>query len=181
MPGRSPVANKQLSAEQIGVKVGKVLGKYKMGKHFELTIRHGVFTYKRNEAGIQREADLDGMYVIRTSEPEERLSAEQAVRGYKDLTRMEQLFRSLKGLEILVRPIRHRQEHRVRAHIFICMLAYYVEWHMRRALASLLFDEAAAGAQRALRDPVSACQGFGVGEKEKKHPPDPRGATDTKF
>lgn len=125
----------------IGQKVGKVINKFKMGKHFDLFIEDGHFRYKRKNSSIQQEEELDGIYVIRTSEPVDKLSAEDTVRSYKNLIHVEKLFRTLKGIEILVRPIRHRLETRVRAHIFICMLAYYVEWHMRKALAPLLFDD----------------------------------------
>lgn len=146
---------KQLSTKEIGIKAGKVINKHKMGKHFVLNIRKGVFSYKRNQASIQQEADLDGIYVIRTSEPKERLSTENTVRSYKNLSRVEQLFRTLKGVDILVRPIRHRAEERVRAHIFICMLAYYVVWHMRKALAPLLFDDEQLDENRKVRDAVT--------------------------
>jgi len=166
---------KQLSGEEIGVKVGRVLNKYKMGKHFELTIGDGVLAYRRNEAAIAREADLDGIYVIRTSEPKERLSSQDVVRGYKNLSQVEQLFRSLKGVEILVRPIRHREEQRVRAHIFICMLAWYVEWHMRKALAPLLFDDQELDKDRQLRDPVAPAWPSASAEKKKRTLKTPEG------
>lgn len=109
------------------MKVGRVIDKHKIGKHFELTIEEGIFSYKRKEASVKKEADLDGIYVIRTSEPKESLSTEDTVRSYKNLRKVEQVFRTMKGVEILVRPVRHRNEERVKAHIFICMLAYYIE------------------------------------------------------
>ena len=110
-------------------------------------------------ASIEREeAQLDGLYVIRTSEPETELSAAQAVRSYKNLAQVERAFRTLKGLDLRIRPIHHRNETRVRAHIFLCLLAYYVEWHMRRALAPLLFDDEALPQARQQRDPVLPAQ-----------------------
>jgi transposase len=144
-----------LSCAEIGKKVGGVINRFKVGKHFELTIEEGVFRYARREQAIQREQELDGIYIIRTSEPTERLSSEDTVRSYKNLAQVEQAFRSLKGIELLVRPIRHREERRVRAHIFLCLLAYYVEWHMRKALAPLLFDDEELQEQRWQRDPVA--------------------------
>ena len=146
---------KKLSAETISLKVGKVLGKFKMRKHFELTIGEGTFSYQRNQASIQQESDLDGIYVIRSSEPKEQLSKEDTVRSYKKLSKVEQLFRTLKGIDVSVRPIRHRVEHRVKAHIFICMLAYYVEWHMRKALAPLLYDDQEVDQNSKTRDAVA--------------------------
>jgi transposase len=112
-----------------------------VAKHFQYTIGEGTFTWSRREESIQQEAKLDGIYVIRTSEPAERLSAEDTVRSYKSLSRVERAFPSLKGIDLLVRPIRHRNEDRVAAHMFFCMLAYYVEWRMRRAWAPLLFAD----------------------------------------
>ena len=132
---------KPLSAAEIGVKVGKALGRYKMAKHFQYAIGEGTFTWSRREESIQQEAKLDGIYVIRTSEPAERLSAEDTVRSYKSLAEVERAFRCLKGIDLLVRPIRHRTEERVPTHIFLCLLAYYVEWHLRRAWAPLLFED----------------------------------------
>jgi len=130
-----------LDKAEIGKKVGSVLKRFKMGKHFNLTIGEGTFSFTRNEQSIQREEALDGIYVIRTSEPGEQLCAEDAVRTYKNLAQVERAFRSLKGLDLLIRPIWHRTEDHVKAHIFLCLLAYYVEWHMRKALAPLLFDD----------------------------------------
>ena len=147
-------SNKPLSAAEIGVKVGKVLGRYKMAKHFQYAIGEGTFTWARREESIQQEAKLDGIYVIRTSEPAERLSAQDTVRSYKSLSQVERAFRSLKGIDLLVRPIRHRSEDRVSAHIFLCLLAYYVEWHMRRAWAPLLFEDEELPDQRRQRDPI---------------------------
>jgi hypothetical protein len=156
-----------LSASQIGQKVGKVLNRYKMGKHFELTIADAKFAYARREQAIAREAALDGIYVIRTSEPRTRLSAEDTVRSYKNLAQVEHAFRCLKGIDLLVRPIRHRDEQRVRAHLFLCMLAYYVEWHMRQALAPLLFDDQQLQHERATRDPVAPAQPSASAQRKK--------------
>jgi transposase len=145
---------KPLTAAEIGVKVGKVLGRYKMGKHFECTIGEGSFTWSRRAESIAQEQMLDGIYVLRTSEPAERLSAEETVRSYKSLAEVERAFRCLKGIDLLVRPIRHRTADRVPAHIFLCVLAYYVEWHLRQAWAPLLFEDEQRVEQRKQRDPV---------------------------
>lgn len=146
---------KPFKKAEIGIKVGKVINIYKVGKHFKLTIKNGFFKWKRKEKLIEREASLDGIYVIRTSEPKKRMSAEDTVRNYKSLSLVERAFRSLKGIDILIRPIRHRTEERVKSHIFICILAYYVEWHMRKALAPLLFDDEELDMNRKTRDPVA--------------------------
>ena len=122
-----------------------------MGKHFETCIEDGYFSYARRAEAIEREAQLDGLYVIRTSEPEERLSAEDTVRSYKNLAQVERAFRTLKGADLRIRPIHHRGEERVRTHIFLCLLAYYVEWHMRQALSPLLFDDEALPGQQSRR------------------------------
>jgi len=137
-----------VGADKIGLRVGKVLGKYKVAKHFVLEIDDDGFSYHRNEERIREEERLDGVYVIRTSVEAAEMNAEAVVRSYKDLSQVEWGFRDLKSVQLEVRPIRHRLEERVRAHAFICMLAYYVVWHMRRALAPLLFQEDdPAGAQ----------------------------------
>lgn len=144
-----------LLTDEIALKVGKVINRHKVGKHFCLHIEDGVFRWERQEASIEQEAALDGIYVIRTSEPQKRLSAEDTVRSYKNLAQVEQVFRCLKGIDIRVRPIYHRNDPRVRAHLFLCLLAYYVEWHMRRALGSVLFDDEELTANRKTRDPVA--------------------------
>jgi len=158
---------KPLTKAEIGQKVGRVLHHYHMAKHFEIQIDDGLCRYARRPASIQREAELDGIYVIRTSEPCERLSAEDTVRGYKNLAVVERLFRTLKGIDILVRPIHHHQAKRVRAHIFLCVLAYYVEWHMRKALAPLLFDDEALVDNRLIRDPVAPAQPSAAAQRKK--------------
>ena len=143
-----------LGKDEIGKKVGKVIGRYRMGKHFILAIGEGSFSYQRKEAKIGEEEALDGIYVVRTSEPAERLSAADTVRSYKNLTHVERAFRSLKGIDLLIRPIYHHTEDHVRAHIFLCMLAYYVEWHMRKGLAPLLFGDEDLEGNRKARGPV---------------------------
>lgn len=143
-----------LLATAIALKVGKVLGRYKMGKHFAHTIEDGKLSWSRRQETIAEEAKLDGIYVIRTSEAAEQLSAADTVRSYKSLAQVERAFRSLKGMDLLIRPIRHRTEERVPAHIFLCMLAYYVEWHLRRVWAPLLFEDEQLPAERQRRDPI---------------------------
>src|SRR6266851_4858438 len=149
---------KPLAASAIGLKAGKILERHKVGKHYQLTIGEGTFQWMRREEAIAAEAKLDGIYVIRTSEPAERFSAADTVRTYKSLSQVERAFRCLKGIDVLVRPIRHRTEARVPAHIFLCVLAYYVEWHMRRALAPMLFEDHDLPAARPRRDPVLPAQ-----------------------
>jgi transposase len=138
----------------IGVRVGKVVNKYKVAKHFVLDIRDNDFDFSIDEAKVAAEASLDGVYVIRTSLAAERVSAEDAVRSYKLLSQVERAFRSMKTMDLKVRPIHHYLEKRVRAHIFLCMLAYYVEWHMREALRPMLFCDEDQDAKKT-RDPVA--------------------------
>ena len=159
---------KPLTAAAIGMKVGKVLGRYKMGKHFACSIGEGSFVWSRRAELIAQEEKLDGIYVLRTSEAAERLSAEETVRSYKSLAEVERAFRCLKGIDLLVRPIRHRTEERVPAHIFLCVLAYYVEWHLRRAWAPLLFEDEERWEQRQHRDPVLTA-GPSASAQRKKH------------
>jgi hypothetical protein len=145
-----------VGADKIGLRVGKVLGKYKVAKHFVLDITDDGFIYHRDEKRIRDEARLDGVYVIRTSVPAETMEPEAVVRSYKDLARVEWAFRDLKTVHLEMRPIHHRLEERVRAHAFVCMLAHYVVWHMRRALAPLLFqDDDRAGAEAERRSIVA--------------------------
>lgn len=146
---------KPMTAAEIGVRVGRVLNRYKMGKHFDIAIRDASVTWSRREEQIAQEAQLDGFYVIRTSVVEATMSAADVVRNYKRLASVERAFRCLKGADLRVRPIFHRRSDRVRAHIFLCMLAYYVEWHLRRALAPLLFEDENLATHRTTRDPVS--------------------------
>ena len=127
--------------DKIGVRVGKVIGRYKVGKHFDLDIEDGAFSFSINAERVAAEAALDGLYVIRTSVAEADMSSAQTVLNYKRLAEVERGFRTLKGVDLNVRPIRHRLEERVRAHIFLSMLAYYVQWHMRQAWKPLLFTD----------------------------------------
>lgn len=151
---RMVAAGKLVGKARIGVRVGKTVNKYLMAKHLVLTIEDAAFSYALNDESIRAEAALDGVYVIRTNVPAERLSDEDAVRSYKLLTGVERAFRTMKGLEIQIRPIYHHLEDRVRAHFFLCMLAYYVEWHIREAWRPLLFADEEQEAKRH-RDPVA--------------------------
>jgi len=156
---RAMVAGGRLKgADRIGVRVGKVVGKYKVAKHFDLDIKDGLFAFKVDDQRVAAEAALDGLYVIRTSVGQADMTAEQAVLNYKRLAEVERAFRSLKGVDLQVRPIRHRLEARVKAHIFLSMLAYYVQWHMIQAWQPLTFaDEAGEDAARR-RNPVASAR-----------------------
>jgi transposase len=147
-------AGRLKGADAIGLRVGKVINQYKVAKHFELAIEDKSFTYARKREAIAAEAALDGIYIIRTSVAAQRLEAADCVRSYKALANVERAFRSLKTVDLKVRPIHHRTADRVRAHILLCMLAYYVEWHMREAWAPLLFADTDQ-ATKATRDPVA--------------------------
>jgi hypothetical protein len=147
-------AGKLSGADAIGLRVGKVVNQYKVAKHFELVIGEQSFSFARKREAIAAEAALDGLYIIRTSVSAQALDAAQCVRHYKALANVERAFRSLKTVDLKVRPIHHRSADRVRAHIFLCMLAYYVEWHMREAWAPLLFADTDRQA-KARRDPVA--------------------------
>ncbi len=138
-------------AAAIGEAVGAVLNRKKMAKHFTRTITDGDFAFARNDAAIETEARLDGIYVLRTPVPQAELDAEATVRSYKALSTVERAFRSCKTVGLEVRPVFHWNEDRVRAHVFLCLLAYHLEWHMRQALTPILFedhDRTAAQAQR---------------------------------
>jgi len=149
---------KPMSKADIGLKVGRAINRYKMAKHFVVEIADGRLTFQRRSEAIEREKQLDGIYVIRTSEPAGQLSAADAVRGYKRLAQVERAFRCLKGVDLLVRPIYLRTEAHVRGHIFLCLLAYYIEWHMRQALAPLLYADEQLPELRQSRDPVLPAQ-----------------------
>jgi hypothetical protein len=142
--------------DRIGLRVGKVLNRFKMGKHFRLEITADSFRYSRDQAAITAEAALDGIYIVRSSLPADRLNAADTVRAYKGLAVAERAFRSLKTVDLKVRPIYHRLADRVRAHVLLCMLAYYVEWHMRQALAPILFDDDDPAGGEARRSSVVA-------------------------
>jgi len=148
-------SGKLLSRDKIGVRVGKVVGKYKVGKHFDLDIKDDAFSFSVNEERVAAEAALDGVYVIRASAAEPEMSAEAAVLNYKRLAEVERAFRTLKGVDLNVRPIRHRLEGRVKAHIFLSMLAYYVQWHLAEAWKPLLFADEAPADEARERDPVA--------------------------
>jgi transposase len=155
---RSSVQGGRLKGKDaIGVRVGRVVNKYKVAKHFELTIEDDCLTFTRREEQIAAEGALDGIYVIRTNVPQTQMSAPDTVRNYKALADVERAFRSLKTVDLKIRPIHHRLERRVRAHIFLCMLAYYVEWHMREAWRELLFADEDTQAKLS-RDPVAPAQ-----------------------
>ena len=132
---------KPLREVELGDKSGRVLDKYKMRKHFDVKIENGKLEYARKEASIREEEKLDGIYVLRTSESTSELSAPEVVRTYKGLKHVEKAFRCIKGIDLSIRPIHHHLERRVRGHVFACLLSYYVEWHMRKSLASVLNEE----------------------------------------
>jgi transposase len=138
----------------IGVRVGRVVNQYKVAKHFELDIRDHVFSFHRKQEEIAQEAALDGIYILRTSVTAAQMNSDDCVRNYKSLAQVERAFRSLKTMDLKIRPIHHRLADRVRAHIFLCMLAYYVEWHLRQAWCELLFADEDQPA-KLTRDPVA--------------------------
>src|SRR3954463_12685222 len=141
---------------EIALAVGAVIDTYKMAKHFDLTITDAAFSFARKTAEIQAEAASDGLYVVRTSLPAEALDDAATVRSYKSLARVERAFRCIKTVDLQVRPVHHWLADRVRAHVFLCMLAYYVQWHMRQHLAPMLFDDTDKNAAEALRTSVVA-------------------------
>ncbi len=147
-------AGKLAGQDEIGLRVGKIVNQYKVAKHFELAIGEHTFTFARKSEAIAAEAALDGLYIIRTSVSQAQMDAPDCVRNYKSLANVERAFRSLKTIELKVRPIHHRTADRVRAHILLCMLAYYVEWHMREAWRELMFADMDQAA-KATRDPVA--------------------------
>jgi len=129
------------TVKEIGIAVGKVINKYKVGKHFNIEIEKSFLAFQRKQESIDAEAKLDGIYIIRTSVSEEHLTAAETVMSYKQLSVVEQAFRSMKTVDLKIRPINHYLADRVKSHVFLCMLAYYVEWHMRQQLAPMLFDD----------------------------------------
>jgi transposase len=140
--------------DAIGVRVGKVVNKYKMSKHFVLHITDNSFRFEVDQAAVDAEASLDGIYVVRSSVSPKAMDTDQTVRSYKLLSNVERAFRCFKSVDLMVRPIRHRLENRVRAHIFLCMLTYYVQWHMIEAWRPLLFADEDQE-RKASRDPVA--------------------------
>lgn len=155
--------------DKIGLRVGRVINQFKMAKHFVLEIGDDEFSYRREEEKIAAEAALDGLYVIRTSVSAEHLDAESTVRAYKSLSQVERTFRCLKTVDLKIRPIYHRLEKRVRAHVFLCMLAYYVEWHMRQALRPLLFEDEEKDVAEELRTSIVAPAERSPSAKSKDH------------
>ena len=145
---------KLVGKDNIGVRVGKIIDKYKMAKHFELNIAQASLSWTRRQERIDGEAALDGLYIIRTSVSVQEMDAPTCVRNYKSLAQVERAFRSLKTVDLKVRPIHHRSANRVRAHLFLCMLAYYVEWHMREVWRCLMFADTEQ-ILKATRDPVA--------------------------
>ena len=143
--------------DRIGLRVGKVVNQYKVAKHFELSIGDAHFAFQRKADGIAAEAALDGLYVIRTSVSAERIHSADCVRHYKSLAQVERAFRTMKSIDLKIRPIHHRLAARVRAHIFLCLLAYYVEWHLREVWRELMFADEDQAA-KTTRDPVAPAQ-----------------------
>jgi transposase len=162
---RQPLRGK----DEIGLRIGRDLKNTKMKKHFELTIEEDSFSYRRLDEQIAQEAALDGLYVVRTSLSRETLTAEQTVSSYKDLSQVEWAFRSLKTMDLQVRPIYHWKDDRIRAHVFLCMLAYYVEWHMRGALSEVLFDDHEREAAEATRKSIVSPAPRSEAAKQKEH------------
>jgi len=160
--------------DKIGLRVGRDLKSTKMQKHFELTIKDDSFSYRRLDDHIAAEAARDGLYVVRTSLPVETLSAEQTVAAYKDLSQVEWAFRSMKSVDLKVRPIYHWKDDRIRAHVFLCMLAYYLEWHMRGKLAELLFDdhhrESAEKTRKSIVSPAPRSEAARRKERQRRTP-----------
>ena len=147
-------AGKLAGADKIGLRVGKVVNRYKVAKHFDLSITNSTLSWSRKTDSIEAEAGLDGLYIIRTSLKAQQMDAASCVRSYKSLAQVERAFRSIKTIDLKVRPIHHRLESRVRAHIFLCMLAYYVQWHMREAWRALTFADTEQEV-KLTRDPVA--------------------------
>jgi transposase len=140
--------------DKIGVRVGKIINKYKMSKHIELNIQDTSICWEIKEGKVREEGALDGIYIIRTSVCADRMNSDEAVRGYKSLSQVERAFCSMKSIDLEVRPIYHRLENRVRAHLFLCMLSYYVKWHMMEAWRPLIFADEEIEAKKR-RDPVA--------------------------
>jgi hypothetical protein len=156
-------------ADKIGLAVGALLGRRKVAKHFRITITDDALSFTRDHAAIAAEAALDGFYVLRTGVPADALDAADTVRAYKSLARVERAFRSLKTVDLDIRPIFHWVSPRVRAHVFLCMLAYHLEWHMRQALAPMLFDDHDRAAGEALRSsPVAKAQPSPAAKRKAK-------------
>ncbi len=164
-------------AAEIGLAAGPALKRYRVKKHFEVTIADASFAYERKAEQISAEAALDGIYVLRTTVPEERLDAPEVVRSYKQLKWAERAFRTLKG-PLEVRPIHHRLEDRVRAHLFLCMLSYYLEWHLREAWAELTFRDECPPEQA---DPVAKAKRSGAATAKARRKRTARGEAPHSF
>ncbi len=164
--GAAVAAGRLKGAAAIGLRVGRVANRYKMAKHFALTIAEGHFSYARRSAHIEAEAALDGIYVIRTNVSAEQLGAAAVVAAYKRLSRVEDAFRSLKSIDLEIRPIYHRLEERVRAHAFLCLLAEYLVFHLRAAWAPLTFADEEKDAPRA--DAVAKAQRGDAAERKAR-------------
>ena len=167
---RSVAAGRLRVEQTIALKVGAALAQHKMGKHFVLDLREGHFAYQRNPVSIAREAATDGIYVIRSNTPAASRSAAELVRAYKDLRYVEQLFRALKGVDLAARPIHHRKAERTSTHLFICLLAYYVRWHLERAWAPLTYRD---------HDPVPADERDPVAPAKRSDAANHKAATHT--
>lgn len=165
---RASVAGRVRGEDPIGVRVGRVVNQYKMAKHFVLDIGADIFHFTHDDEGIAAQAALDGLYVTRTSLPAQKADDAQCVHYYKQLAAVERGFRSLKTVDLHVRPIHHRLAERVRAHIFVCLLAYYVEWHLREAWRELLFagDNLAA---KASGDPIAPAKRSAAAQRKASH------------
>ena len=153
------------SMKAISLRVGKLIGKWKMEKHFDLEIKEGFFSYERDADAIASETSLDGMYAIRSSLKEP--TAEELVHDYKRLSAVEQAFRSLKTVDLKVRPIHHYKTRRVICHVFLCMLAYLVEWHMKQRLAPILFAEDDLEGKKAARRSIIHAAGRSPSAEQK--------------
>jgi transposase len=154
---KSVDAGRLTDKDKIGVRVGKIINKYKMSKHIELTITDTALAWEIKQDNVREEQSLDGIYIIRTSICSDKMSSADAVRSYKSLSNVERAFRSMKSIDLEVRPIYHRLENRVRAHLFLCMLSYYVKWHMMEAWRPLIFADEDKEAKKT-RDPVAPAQ-----------------------
>jgi len=162
--------NRLKGKEQIALRVGRIIERYRMAKHFALTITETSFTYARKQSQIDAEAALDGLYVLRTNVDKTLLSEVQTVASYKSLAQVERAFRAMKTVDLHVRPIYHWSEARVRAHVFMCMLAYYVEWHLRQALKPMLYDDEELETMRQNKtNPVAATERSATAQAKAAH------------
>ena len=158
--------------DQVGLAAGRVVNRFGMAKYFRLHVGDHSLRYARRQEVIARESATDGIYVIRTSEPKETFTAEKAVTTYKELAKVERAFRCLKGVDLQVRPIFHRTEDRVKAHLFLCMLAYYLEWHLRRAWMSLLFHDEEGGTRTSPVAPLEPSESAKAKKRSPRMNPD---------